>query len=195
MKAQINCSSLIIIAIIFLSIHSCIPGPLPAISEDWLSITYKDSKGNILIDTVDNPATINYNDIVVSRVLPDGTIREFRGDSLPFIFLKNSKRYHPTGCVLITNGWLYVPGVSIDREKANGDYSGESSEVTTYIKLSDELPIDTIKVDIINLNKRYKAYRGVHGYTKVFLNGELVHERTLDEIIDGRNVCSLTITK
>ncbi len=197
MKSQVKFLKFIILAAAAaLSAHSCIPSPIPPIHADRMYITYRDSNGNLLIDTAGNSSVINYKDIVVSRVLPDGTIREFRGDSLPLIFMINrAKNVYEHSMVLITNGWLPEPEDDFYQgKKNNGDYSGNTSEVTTYIKLSDSLPVDTIKVEVINIDERYKALAGIHGYAKVYLNGELVHERTIDDILDGKN-CHLTITK
>lgn len=198
MKPQVKFLKFIILAAAAaLSAHSCIPSPIPPIHADRMYITYRDSNGNLLIDTAGNSSVINYKDIVVSRVLPDGTIREFRGDSLPLIFMINrEKNVYEHSMVLITNGWLPEPEDDFYQgKKNNGDYSGNTSEVTTYIKLSDSLPVDTIKVEVINRDQRYKAFAGIHGYAKVYLNGELVNERTIDDMVDGKNVCHLTITK
>jgi len=160
-----------------------------------MTIKYLDSKGNFLIDTGGNHGIIKYNDIVIKRVLPDGTIHKFTGDSLPLIFFRDMQRYHTTYFLLITNGWLPKPKAHIAEKKVNGDYKGNSSKVTTYIKLSDTLSIDTVMVEVNHWYKRHNAYKSVHGYTKVYLNGKLVHERTMADMIEGRKVCYLTITK
>ena len=173
----------------------CTPAPLPPCSRDWMTIKYLDSIGNLLIDTGGNQGIIKYNDIVIRRVLPDGTIHKFTGDSLPLIFLKNLPGFHSTACILVTNGWLSKPNAYMYEKKVNGDYKGNCSKVTTYIKLSDTLSIDTVMVEVNHWYKRHNAYKSVHGYTKVYLNGKLVHERTMADMIEGRKVCYLTITK
>ena len=194
MKTQIKFLIFTVIAIVFYT-YSCTPAPLPPCSRDWMTIKYLDSKGNFLIDTGGNHGIIKYNDIVIRRVLPDGTIHKFTGDSLPLIFLKNLPGFHPTACILVTNGWLSKPNAYMYEKKVNGDYNGNCSKVTTYIKLSDTLPIDTITVEVAHRHKRYNALKSVHGYTKVYLNGKLVHERTMADMFEDRKVCHLTITK
>ena len=194
MKPQIKFLIFTIIAIVFY-MYSCTPAPLPPCSRDWMTIKYLDSIGNLLIDTGGNHGIIKYNDIVIKRVLPDGTIHKFTGDSLPLIFFRDMQRYHTTYFLLITNGWLPKPKAHIAEKKVNGDYKGNSSKVTTYIKLSDTLSIDTVMVEVNHWYKRHNAYKSVHGYTKVYLNGKLVHERTMADMIEGRKVCYLTITK